>query len=549
MFLFFRLVESHRPESPQHHRSPPMKTSSPNLHPRFLNDSSMLYDQTDHNNTRNKNNRTNSSSNTNTSSSTSSSSGSVPLRVAFSNFINILDDRYGFKQTLVPYLLLSILVVFFALVAFVYLTISPDIANTVTVANTNFNLCATSKGIQSPQRHTCIAEEDVEPTLNLIKCTATELQRRIEAHNCVDSTFPFTMSANELIKHAIDKNPQLHVAGTMAMVHSMEYLIYMNPQWRIGQCDAAGNRMLYGDQASNTYDNYFAIFNPRLPFTCLLYNKLQTCFLIVGGLGLSGIVLYACYMGVQYILARKREHRELVNGFVSDIINALMEKSINFPGQPDATLLVVNHLRDQLISPAQRQQKESAWREAIEFLEHNESRVQFEVGTRNGEDCRMMRWIDTVSAHLSPRSSIKKWQSPAFDKTNKIKDPPTPCLKIRQMFDKHEADNAALKQIIQDAILEKVGGNCKIFDIELDAASCCVYVRCATPADAGIVHEQINGWWFDSRLVSIKFLHLDRYLNRFPRSLSGPKVLRPSNTKNLSMSNCNNEKSNEDDDN
>lgn len=530
-----------------------MKTSSPILRPRFLNDSSIFHDQNDHSNSRSKSNRTSSSksSNTNTSSSPSSSIGSVPFRVAFSNFINKLDERYGVKQTLVPCLLLSILVVFFALVAFVYLTISPDIANTVTVANTNFNLCATSTGIQTPQHHTCIAQEDVEPTLDLIKCAATELQRRIEAHKCVDSIFPFTMSANELIKHAIDKNPQLHVAGTMAMVHSMEYLIYMNPQWRICQCDAIGNRLSYGDlnAARNTYDNYFAIFNPRLPFTCLLYNKLQTVFLIVGGLGLSVIILYAFYMGARYVLAMKRERLELVNGLVSDIINALMEKSINFPGQPDATLLVVNHLRDQLIPPAQRQQKESAWRAAIEFLEHNESRVQFEVGSRNGEDCRMMRWIDTVSAHLSPRSSVKKWQSPAFDKTNKIKDPPTPCLKIRQMFDKHEADNAALKQIIQDAILEKVGGNCKIFDIELDAASCCVYVRCATPEDAGIVHEQINGWWFDSRLVSIKFLHLDRYLNRFPISLSGPKVLRPSNTKNLSMSSCKNEKSHEDDDN
>lgn len=530
-----------------------MKTSSPNLRPRFLSDSSILHEQNDHSNSRIKSNRTSSSrsSSNNTSVSTSSSIGSVPFRIAFSNFITKLDERYGFKQTLVPGVLLSILVVFFALVAFVYLTISPDIANTVTVANTDFNLCAKSAGTQSPQYRTCIAQEGLEPTLDLIKCAATELQRRIEAHKCVDPKFPFTMSANELIKHAIDKNPQLHVAGTMAMVHNMEYLVHMNPQWRISQCDAVGNRLPYGDAnaARNTYDNYFAIFNPRLPFTCLLYNKLQTFFLIVGGLGLSSIILYACYVGVRYVLAMKREHREMVHGFVSDIINALMEKSINFPGQPDATLLVVNHLRDQLISPVQRQQKDAAWREAIEFLEQNESRVQFEFGTRNGEDCRMMRWIDTVSAHLSPRSSIKKWQSPAFDKTNKIKDPPTPCLKIRQMFDKHEADNTALKQIIQDAILEKVGGNCKIFDIELDAASCCVYVRCATPADAGIVHEQINGWWFDSRLVSIKFLHLDRYLNRFPSSPSGPKVLRPSNTKNLSMSNCNNEKSNEDDDN
>uniref|UniRef100_A0A182STE9 Uncharacterized protein n=1 Tax=Anopheles maculatus TaxID=74869 RepID=A0A182STE9_9DIPT len=104
------------------------------------------------------------------------------------------------------------------------------------------------------------------------------------------------------------------------------------------------------------------------------------------------------------------------------------------------------------------------------------------------------------------------------------------------MFDKYEVNDPNLKTIVQDAILEKVGGRCKIYDIQLDRSSCCVYVRCASAKDAGIVHDEINGWWFDNRLVSIKFLRLERYLQRFPRSLAGPACLKPSNKNNSSMS-------------
>jgi inner nuclear membrane protein Man1 len=172
----------------------------------------------------------------------------------------------------------------------------------------------------------------------------------------------------------------------------------------------------------------------------------------------------------------------------------------------------------------------------------------------------MMRWVGAINLNhsfglsgvagagssaavgsiLQNRSAIKKWQGPAFDKTNKIKDPPTNCLKIRQMFDKYDANDPNLKAIVQDAILEKVGGNCKIYDVHLDKASCCVYLWCASNKDAGQVYDEINGWWFDNRLVSIKFLRPERYTSRFPNASTGPLCLKPSNSNNLSMSQYNN---------
>lgn len=49
-----------------------------------------------------------------------------------------------------------------------------------------------------------------------------------------------------------------------------------------------------------------------------------------------------------------------------------------------------------------------------------------------------------------------------------------------------------------------------------------------------MVHDLVNGWWFDGRLISIKFLRIERYLGRFPHS-TGVGLLQPSNTNNLSM--------------
>ena len=468
----------------------------------------------------------------------------IPISKAFSNFLHKVDEQYAVTQTIVPYLLLSALAIFFLLVAFVYVNKSPDLAARMSLAETKYILCHSG----NLQEHvTCINEYDIEPSLKLLKSTEIELQKRAEHHKCVDSSVPYAINAKELVNSALSKDHTQHVHTILNNLHNMEYLIHMNPQWHIHQCDISGNPLSFNEisKLRNTQGNYFAIENPRLPWSCTLYNKFQRGFFIVGSIGIGCIIMYACYFAVNYVLDYRKTRKETVNKLITDIINALMERAISEPGNSSASLVVISHLRDKLIAPAHRASMEWAWEAAISFLENNESRIQFELGSRSGEDCRMMRWVDTIAnstlPHMGSRTSVKKWQSPAFD-TNKIKEPPTECLKIRQMFDAYESSNPNLNQTIQDSILEKCGNKCKIFDIQMDTVNCFVYVRCATSADAGIVHDQINGWWFDSRLVSIKFLRLERYLSRFPNSSSGPSCLRPSNTKNLSMTNCNEEK-------
>ncbi|XP_039446467.1 uncharacterized protein LOC120425904 isoform X2 [Culex pipiens pallens] len=464
----------------------------------------------------------------------------IPLRAALGNLFAKLDEHYGFKQTFIPCALLCLFVAFLVFVAFMYMTISTDIASTLGTIDTKYDLCEGP----AQDRGRCVVQSDIEPALELLKRVGTELKARVEHSKCVDtSVTSYWMSADEVIRLAKEHEPSLLVPQAVKHLHTMEYLIGQNPQWRINHCDQDGNEIGFDEvlrrRAAKT--NYFAILKPKLPFTCMLYNKFHTFFVIVGVLGLVGIIAYLVNYFLKFVLYVKQKRKDQVNALISEIIQAVSQAAASAGGSESSDeggLVVVNHLRDRLIAPDNRKKMEWAWLEALQFLEQHESRIQFEVGNRGGEDFKMMRWTDSAPLPTSTRSvpgGAKKWQSPAFDNTNKIPDPPTPCLKIRQMFDKYEVNDPNLRTIVQDAILEKVGARCKIYDIQLDRSTCCVYVRCATSQDAGIVHDEINGWWFDNRLVSIKFLRLERYLSRFPRALAGPACLKPSNRHNSSM--------------
>ncbi|XP_055601579.1 inner nuclear membrane protein Man1 [Uranotaenia lowii] len=467
----------------------------------------------------------------------------IPLRMALRNLISKLDEHYGLKQTFIPCALLCLFIAFLVFVAFMYLTISTDIASTLSSIDTSYDLC---EGSSPANPNHCVVQSDVEPALELLKLVGTELKARVEHSKCVDSNVPYWMSADEVLKLAKEHNPTQVIPQLSRHLHTMEYLIDRNPQWKINHCDQEGREIDFAEvlRKRSTRSNYFAILKPKLPFTCMLYNKFHTFFVIVGVLGLIGISTYLVNYFYKFVLYVKQKRRNQVNGLIGEIIQAVSQAAAIGNGSDstdDGGLIVVNHLRDRLIPPDNRKKLEWAWLEALQFLEQNESRIQFEVRNRGGEDYKMMRWTDSnqsfpSAAGRSAPGGAKKWQSPAFDNTNKIPDPPTPCLKIRQMFDKYEVNDPNLKTIVQDAILEKVGPRCKIYDIQMDRNSCCVYVRCASSKDAGIVHDEINGWWFDNRLVSIKFLRLERYLARFPRSSAGPVFLKPSNRNNSSMS-------------
>ena len=124
--------------------------------------------------------------------------------------------------------------------------------------------------------------------------------------------------------------------------------------------------------------------------------------------------------------------------------------------------------------------------------------------------------------------SVNGWQGDAFNKSDKLMNSPTPCLKIRNMFDTAliNTDNQIAVKIHND-ILEKCfisnakfASNFSILHISCDKKSKegCVYVKCSSNEAAGHVYQNLNGTWYNGKLLNVKFLRNDRYLERFPES-------------------------------
>lgn len=487
----------------------------------------------------------------------------VPLSLAIRNFINRLDAAYGFKQTFVPMVLLTFLVIFFALIIFMYITISPDIENTLNPATTLYLPCDYQH--ETEASFACIDEQNLVPSLNLLKVLGLELQNRAVAQKCRKATdVSNIMCVKDFWRYLNDnqhhKYIQEHtsVLEVMKEIHNIEYLIDRNKQWGISNVNANGDAITL-DQVVDLRAHQaecFAILAPKLPITCTLYNKIQTFFTIIGTLAILAVIIFIIRKCYYFVIQIRERRRAQVNHIVNEIIRMLMEKTIM---DKDNAFLVVNHLRDKIIEPGKKSDLSWAWQEAITYLEHNDSRIHFGFENVNGEDFKVIRWIDDVK-NISGNSNVqqlqqqqqsqpipqrfntsrysnsqqsdarlKKWMCPAFDKSNKIKDPPTNCLKIRNMFEKYETNSLNLQAIIQDTILLKVcEKGCKIYDVQLDVKTCCTYVKCASSEDAGIVHEEINGWWLDNRLVVVKFLKEDKYHQRFPNSINACTIMYPS---------------------
>jgi hypothetical protein len=133
--------------------------------------------------------------------------------------------------------------------------------------------------------------------------------------------------------------------------------------------------------------------------------------------------------------------------------------------------------------------------------------------------------------------NVNGWQGDAFNKSEKLMNSPTPCLKIRNMFDTvlmNTDSQMAIK--IHNDILEKCfissskfGSSFSILHISCDKKSKegCVYVKCSSNEAAGHVYQNLNGTWYSGKLLNVKFLRNDRYLERFPESAHFTTHLQP----------------------
>ncbi|XP_067683676.1 inner nuclear membrane protein Man1-like isoform X1 [Haliotis asinina] len=311
--------------------------------------------------------------------------------------------------------------------------------------------------------------------------------------------------------------------------------IVLNPHWNIRPVNKEGEDTRIRDDIKH--------LESRVASMALLCRLQRSFYRVMGALAILILGCVLVFMLLKYLkwrsLAKEQELRH-VYAMVDEIIDILKRHHDVTQGENGShhQFLAVQHVRDQLLPPSRRKELQPIWDKAVQFIEKNESRIRLEEQTIEGEEFRVWRWI-----HNSPNGG-KVWQGQAFgehndDSSNTVMYCPTPCLKIRNMFDADvEGEDPAWEVSIQDALLEKCKNIDSIFHIFVDKESRegCVYMKCSCCEAAGRARQALHGWWFDRRLVTVRYLKLDYYHNRFPESVDMKNPLLPSTNQMSSLS-------------
>ncbi|CAD5120471.1 DgyrCDS9039 [Dimorphilus gyrociliatus] len=307
-------------------------------------------------------------------------------------------------------------------------------------------------------------------------------------------------------------------------------LISENPEWHMRLYDSSKRETSLPESVQ-----YLRCIKPSLPLSCRISRSFKrlALYILTGIAGVLMIISLFVFRKYWKKRAERRMHEMYL--IIDNIINFFESESRQKrdDGEEDV-FFPIDHVRDRLIEPKKRRQLEKLWTEAINFLSDNESRLSEQIRVVNGEEFRVWKWNDGA---LNGKNKV--WQGKAVSDNCKGDDPVIgyyECLKIRNMFDPDTEVEENWHVAIEDAILEQ----CKESDIvhisvEKSSKEGCVYVKCRTKLDAGKAFKQMRGLWFNRRLISVKYLSLERYHRRFPKAVSCCERLEPSNDERRSL--------------
>nr|XP_033331859.1 inner nuclear membrane protein Man1 [Megalopta genalis] len=461
------------------------------------------------------------------------------------------------NQNMVSVILVVVLALFFGILAVIYMGLGGKSETFPSLStDSNIPLCFDGADYEAPGVN-CVMKENIDSVLQLLKRLQPILTKKAVSMICDNSSeTPYLTDSEIMQMFTSNKVKSLEVKEDL---HNAQLLIIKNPKWGISLIDINDDNGVPGE-ILDSLDKLFStrlngkvgmvIMNPELPMQCLIKNKLFTIFssLLIVLLGLlAAIGLQKLF--VWYIKYKKSTEREVFK-LVSEIINMVemhhQNASVASPGGTQESFLAISHVRDNLIPPKDRKKMASLWEKAVKFLDENESRIRREVQQVAGEEFHVWRWLSNNSLNKSTTQNFvlnkksKVWQGQAFEtmegSVNSLTCSPTPCLKIRHMFDADVEFEDDWETKVQDAILEKCEG-VNILHIRVDRGSRegCVYMKCMSQEDAGKAYRALHGCWFDGHLVTVKYLRLERYYERFPDARQCTIPLKPSNNQRLSM--------------
>ncbi|XP_024592419.1 inner nuclear membrane protein Man1 isoform X4 [Neophocaena asiaeorientalis asiaeorientalis] len=376
-----------------------------------------------------------------------------------------------------------------------------------------------------------------ESEKNLMMNTLYKLHDRLAQlagdHECGSSS-QRTLSVQEAAAYLKDLGPEY------------EDIFNISLQWIFENGKDVGIRCVgYGpeEELTNIVDvQFLQSTRPQMSFWCRFRRAFITVThrLLLLCLGVVMVCVVLRYM--KYRWTKEEEETRQMYDMVVKIIDVL--RTHNEACQENKDLqpyMPIPHVRNSLIQPPDRRKMKKVWDRAVDFLAANESRVRTETRRIGGADFLVWRWIQpSASCDKILVIPSKVWQGQAFhlDRRNSPPNSLTPCLKIRNMFDPVMEIGDQWHLAIQEAILEKCSDNDGIVHIAVDKNSRegCVYVKCLSPEYAGKAFKALHGSWFDGKLVTVKYLRLDRYHHRFPQALTCNTPLKPSNKHMNSMS-------------
>lgn len=389
----------------------------------------------------------------------------------------------------------------------------------------NVTLCE-----NSPEKP-CIKEDDIPVALELAGRIQKLLGRIAGDYECGNVPYRSLASASCLeFLRANSASPITDAAFKDSLL-----LLFENPAW--------GVKLLGPDkQPLDAYQQGFTVewleANRAVKsFWCCLLLAVHSFFYQILMAAFVLVLFVVLYMAAVWYKARRdRWHLHVYN--LAEKITAVLKEHAEQPDCRDPFLAQV-HVRDMLIGPSHRKELSSLWQSAVAFLERNESRLRTERQQIEGETYLVWRWLGTASP---PRAKV--WQGKAFESQSSVSGTPlglscvpAPCLKIRHMFDPDVEYEDDWPKQIENAVLEKCEGNTGIVHLHVDTTSRegCVYMKCANLDSAGQAYRALHGSWFDGNLITVKYLRLERYHDRFPEARSCYAPLRPSNSLRLSI--------------
>ncbi|XP_072177866.1 uncharacterized protein [Diadema setosum] len=328
-------------------------------------------------------------------------------------------------------------------------------------------------------------------------------------------------------------------------------LITKNPQWGLRLFDK--DRELIPEYKFDDGVAWLDSSHAHMTMFCQVKTTALRLIFWASVIIIGLLVLWPCLYLLTYLLQRKEQERREVTQLVERIIEVLANhQKACYQDKSLTPYLAIPHVRDTLIPLAERHKKQHLWQKAVQFLNVNESRVRVETQQVAGEEFAVWRWVQPSPAvavtsfspiterDMNPKRA-KVWQGTAFANLDTAVKASaysyTPCLKVRNMFDPTLESGSNWHVAIQDAILERCGENSGIVHIAVDKNSRegCVYVKCVSSEKAGMAFRCLQGSWFDGKLVTVKYIRLDRYHQRFPSAFNSNTPLQPSNNLCISL--------------